>query len=704
LYLSVFFRKTFSIIFFCFFLLSGNLQAQEYCWPTDASRIITSSFGEYRPGHIHGGIDIKTWDKEGYKVFAIGGGSVVLLETSPYGYGRTIHLVLKNGIKVIYGHLSRFSDSFQHLIQKEQERKRRFAVKLIFKPGVLKVRKGELIGYTGSSGSGPPHLHFEVRDSKNRPFNPFLLGYYIQDTVPPTLKAIAVSPLSFGSHVDGDFKPEVFLLQKIEKGRYLLPKTIKVWGRIGIALSAFDRADGATNKFSVYKIKFFVDGKLVFSSQYDRFSLNKSREVNLDRDYRLHQWGLGLFQKLYHDAGNELPFYKPAGMEAGVLCCWDGKETLKQFPLVNLKNEEGPVFLEKGIHSIRIEAMDYFGNISEATGKLEMIPLSEIWVSAISHMTSQIKNSTSMGKNPLITVKKQFLDETIRLSVESTQPLPAVPHLSVRINSWKRTFAPLIPRSNKEFVGEIPIEEGVDGTMITEVRFFTEYGVEKIVRDTLEVFGISPEKGGTIVSSDDVCRVVFPEGSVYGYIVGSCRTNKLLFPNDILGRQYAVYPDDVPMKEKVKIAVSGLKYAERKNKLGIYQLSSKGEIDFVGNKWKRGKLTAWTENLGKFVVLRDTVPPDIFFIRPVPGARIRNQTPRVVAGFKDSLSGIYGEDNYIILLDSTRLIVEYDPEKNIAFCQIEEPLSAGTHTLEVIVSDRAGNTARRKSLFYVNPE
>ncbi|MEJ2628323.1 MAG: M23 family metallopeptidase, partial [bacterium] len=162
----------------CFFLgLTGLLFSQDLLWPTDASHLITSTFCEYRPGHFHAGIDIKTWSKTGYKIFAVGDGSVIRIKTSPYNYGRVLFLKLKNDMRIVYGHLSNFSPDIETLVRDEQKRLGRYSLDIHIPDGQLLVKKGDVLGYTGRSGTKAPHLHFEVRDENNQPFNPFIAGF-----------------------------------------------------------------------------------------------------------------------------------------------------------------------------------------------------------------------------------------------------------------------------------------------------------------------------------------------------------------------------------------------------------------------------------------------------------------------------------------------------------------------------------------------
>ena len=112
---------------------------------------ITSYFGyRYHPilhfTRFHAGLDIGAgW---GSPIVAAGDGQVVSAGWAG-GYGREVRIAHGGGIVSLYGHMS----------------------EIVAAPGSL-VRRGQLIGYVGSSGlSTGPHLHFEVRQA-GQPVNP----------------------------------------------------------------------------------------------------------------------------------------------------------------------------------------------------------------------------------------------------------------------------------------------------------------------------------------------------------------------------------------------------------------------------------------------------------------------------------------------------------------------------------------------------
>lgn len=104
---------------------------------------IVSGFGYrihpiYKTLRMHTGIDFAA--KTGTPVYATGDGTVVDPKGNESGYGIVCVINHGYGYQSLYGHLSR----------------------IIAKPG-QKVKRGQLIGYVGSSGmSTAPHCHYEV--------------------------------------------------------------------------------------------------------------------------------------------------------------------------------------------------------------------------------------------------------------------------------------------------------------------------------------------------------------------------------------------------------------------------------------------------------------------------------------------------------------------------------------------------------------
>ena len=355
----------------------GEQKTTQYLWPTNASRYLTSAFGEYRPRRFHMGLDIKTWGKIGYECFAVRPGYVWRVSVSPYGYGKSLYVRLDTGETAIYAHLSRFSKRIQALVEKEQQRTGRYRINLFLKSDMIPVHQGEVIGYSGQTGIGAPHLHFEIRDAANHPTNPLLKGYELPDKVNPIVRAVSFSPLDADSEVNGDYRPCIVAARWVGKGEYVLKEPVTFWGNVGLAVKAHDMSNVVPHRFGVYSLKLYVDDNLRFEYRYDRLGFETNFMVELERDYRQYRRGQGRFYKLYKDRFNAKTYYHPNREWAGVLTSASltalplisGDATSTNTATANMP-EAGALF--PGEHDFSIEVADFFGNISRVSGNLRV--------------------------------------------------------------------------------------------------------------------------------------------------------------------------------------------------------------------------------------------------------------------------------------------------------------------------------------------
>jgi len=337
-----------------------GVNAQGFIWPTDASKYLTSSFAEYRAGHFHAGIDIKTWGTVGYKVFAIADGYILRVLVSPFGYGKVIYHRLNSGETVIYAHLNGFNDAIEQIVKNEQRKVGEYRIDQYFRTNELPVKQGDLIAFSGATGIGEPHLHFEIRDKSNRPTNPFLYGYKVEDTIPPFISAVSVTPLNADARVNSDVVPFIVKPRRTNLGTYQIDDQFLVHGDIGFAIDCFDQANGVSNSFAVYQLKFYIDDKLIFGAVYNQFSYEQTHLIVFERDYRLLRRDLGIFQKLYKEPENELTFYSLDCDNLGIIHCE---------ALADANDADEALRYTFGLHQFRIEAVDFNGNLSTVQGE-----------------------------------------------------------------------------------------------------------------------------------------------------------------------------------------------------------------------------------------------------------------------------------------------------------------------------------------------
>src|SRR5210317_1265062 len=81
-----------------------------YLWPLSEAPVLTSTYGEHRANHFHGGIDLSTGQRNGLPVRAIADGYVIRVRASGVGYGRAVYQLLDDGNTAVYGHLDAFAE------------------------------------------------------------------------------------------------------------------------------------------------------------------------------------------------------------------------------------------------------------------------------------------------------------------------------------------------------------------------------------------------------------------------------------------------------------------------------------------------------------------------------------------------------------------------------------------------------------------
>jgi len=320
--------------------------------PVKIPVFLAGNFGELRPNHFHAGIDIKTQGKTGLPVFAAADGFISRIAISPVGYGNALYIDHPNGTTTVYGHLEKFFPPVAEYIRRIQYEKEQFAIDQIVPTGTFQVRKGEQIAWSGNAGSsGGPHLHFEIRRTKEEIIlNPLLFNMPVKDKLRPLIQCIMVYPVSEDASVNGKQTPQRFDVMKIKTGngyQLKINQAIPVYGKVGFGIQSVDLLDGNPNKCGIYSIKLSVDNQLIYSFKMDHFAIDESKYVNSHMDYAL---AINSGRRLYRtwlEPGNKLDIYDKVE-KRGIFNATDGK-----------------------IHQVSYEVSDVYGNTSVLSFKIQ---------------------------------------------------------------------------------------------------------------------------------------------------------------------------------------------------------------------------------------------------------------------------------------------------------------------------------------------
>ncbi len=283
------------------FRVSDTIRAAQFDLPMRIAPVLSANFGELRANHFHSGLDFKTQGVIGKNVYAVEEGWVSRISVTRYGYGKALYIDHPNGYTSVYGHLSQFAPRIDSVLKAAQYESQSYFQQLYFQPGEIPVGRGEKVAESGNTGgSGGPHLHFEIRETKTEePMDP-LLWYAdrVIDREKPQIYALAVYDFA---HSD---MPEPRVFEQFSDSL-----EIPVWGRVGLGLKAYDRMTDTRNIYGIQHLQLEVDGKTVFSQDLSRYSFDESRYINALTDYRLWVRGKTWFMKSFREPGNYLNVY-----------------------------------------------------------------------------------------------------------------------------------------------------------------------------------------------------------------------------------------------------------------------------------------------------------------------------------------------------------------------------------------------------------
>jgi hypothetical protein len=280
--------------------------------PLGIPLFLAGNFGELRSNHFHGGLDMKTQGKEGFKIYVAADGYVSRIKISPWGYGKTIYIDHPNGYTTVYAHLQRYKGEIANQINKHQHEIESWEFDWYPSDTLMKVKKGDVIALSGNTGgSGGPHLHFEIRETESEhPVNPLLFGFNIKDNIRPIIRSIVLTPLNDTSYVNNKRTPQRFLVTGATgnyKLKYATP--INAYGEIGIGIETIDKLNGVGNRNGIYSIELINNSATIFKSEMKEFSFDESRALNSLIDYKYFLREKVRFQRSYIEANNPLSIY-----------------------------------------------------------------------------------------------------------------------------------------------------------------------------------------------------------------------------------------------------------------------------------------------------------------------------------------------------------------------------------------------------------
>jgi len=708
----------------------------DYLWPTDASIRMSSGFAEYRRTHFHAGIDISTNGQRGYRVYASRDGYISRVYISPYGYGKMLHVTHSDGFITAYAHLQKFSDSIEEFARTVQYANEQYPIDTTLDTQLLPLRKGDVIAYTGDTGIGAPHLHFEVRDKMFNPINPLRfpgITDRIQDNIPPELQRIGFIPLNHRSRVNHDVRPWNGSVSRLSSNRYRSTKAIHLDGTIGMLIKGSDRVNSSYHRNGIYQLELYLNDSLIYRSRLDQISANESRQIALFYDWPSVLGGEGRFQKLFVEKGNRLPLYNRQPEGFGIIdtrTIAEGRHRLRvvatdiqgnrseldvpvtcsRIPVIALRKDHDTLFVNTdttdAIKTITVSTR----RMSEAAWSnriytisdlqhtqggyvLPMLSLANEDIKVVATNTHDVSSDpkfimplNSAGTRGALTIEKEIIRNYLAVRLSSPHPFTKHPVVSIE-DDRQRHAVETFSVNDRIAVGTFPL------SLLTgdDLRIFAEAqvsGTLTTTSDRLRLYQVTPAEGRTIALDDSTLVVMFAPETVYD-------TLYLQITRDEEG--YSLLPKDVLLKNGVWVR-HRIPENLRASHAGLF-IRDDGERRLIG-KWNPRDTTYLegesTRLLGDLSVVEDTVPPSMSSLR------VSATQSRLRFSFRISDDGAGVRPNgFRITAGGELFIAEYDPYKRLIHFEGMHGLPGGTHHLVIQAEDRLGNTTELTRSFSI---
>ncbi len=632
--------------------------------PIRGALILNGGFGDYRGGHFHAGFDFGTRRRVGRPVLAPENGWIERVRSSGVGYGRALYLRTRDGRTLEFGHLDAFAGSLALFVESAKDSTGQYEQDLWPSRGRFPVRAGDLIGWTGESGAGGPHLHFEIRRG-DVAYHPSRAGLAIADLVPPTLVDLTLEPLDDVSLVEGGYTPHTVSLAR--------PDTLRAIGRLRAIVQAYDQTAQGGARTAPWCVGLEWDGHRT-ECRFDSVSwatdmpeadyVYDAGRVNGRKGLVL--WSTAAFRPrvLRADA--------PNGEEAGTIEIRPGDppRTL----LMWARDLAGGVVKRRVV--LRATAPPPRSNPGWWRGEA---PWSDAAVAFASLPGRFLRVGIPAGAG------KGRLDVQIGDEARSA---------TRGGGDWSATIA--VPQIADHRTVRLPLALRAD----REAATASERAGFVWARHASAVDSFSLEDESGEVRVDFGIGSIFEEATVLTYALPVGEPKGL----SAVGRSWKVEPATLPLRRSARIAIA-VPAGASLDRVGLYRLEA-GRWRWVGAR--RDSVTRAVSGdarrLGCFALFRDGVGPRVALLEPAAPPVSRGPYSRwaVEASVSDEGSGVDAGESYFEI-DGRKAPTEWDPDAGRLRWRPAKPPARGKHTFVLVAADRAGNTTRTPGTIRMGP-
>ncbi len=642
-------------------------------WPLGYLTRITSQFCEYRGVRFHGGVDFSTYRRRGLPVRAAADGYIYRIKYAHAGLGKALYVKHAGGLITVYGHLLRFENRYLHLedlVARLQRKtgKKYFGDYYLEKP--LFVRKGQVIAYSGSSGAGPAHLHFEVRKGESRPVNPLVYLPAFRGKEVRVREVVFITG-DWTSHAG--YKRGLMRLFPVKAGphSYRVRNPIPVEGCFRLAVRAYEKC-GST--CGLLRVEAFFDGKPVYTWEARSFSYSENYRAGY------------IYNLLFSRSGRF--YYNIPALNLPPLCVKEGIHTLTLY----LKGSaERPARLELRL----VHSPGFYARLRKEEGKLKLDVAEGFRVKARCLVKGRWVRLMLRGRELSLPDGAVFLQVkgyrngfsspwiTLPLENPEKEAKGPQPRLSLFATlGWKKLEAdfPFVLPGFPSFCSQqrcwaiLPPDYPLG-----EFKIYTAEGVRRVkLRE--KVFSLPG-------------RADFG----FGYIEAAQQSYFRTFPLSVreidpgeselpvASRAVRIMPLEVGLAKPAEV---GFYLSRPGSKMAVFmRRSGNGSWICLRSRVLADRVVARTRQFGDFVVMEDTEPPLIKPLFPKPGRTYRKVSV-IKAIVRDEGCGVDPERIYFYI-DGKRYVPDHDWDSGLAEQPVE--LSPGLHRLLIIAYDFKGN-------------
>jgi len=623
--------------------------------------VVSGGFGEYRIGHFHAGFDLSTNRRVGKPVRAPETGWVERVRCSGVGYGRSVYLRAADGRTFQLGHLDAYAPAIDAYVRKAQAGDGQYEQDLWPKPNEIRVRAGDVVAWSGESGAGGPHLHFEIRRG-DVAYHPQRAGLVVADRNPPAIPRITLEPLDDSSAVRGVSGPITIPLAP-------RADTLRAIGRLRVIVDARDGIWSGVDRMAPWSTGITWRGRTT-ECRFDSVSwATDMPEGDYLHDAGRVTGGKGLV--LWAPAGYRPRFLRsdaPLTEEAGTLRLRPGDppETLAVWARDLGGNEvRRAVVLRPGAAPPPARPAFWKGDSSwaEAPGDFASLP------------GGRVRWSLPAGLAPQ-GVDLQIGATGQRATRAGDLWCATFPYPGLRLGRAVR-----VPLAMRASSGPHPDSGG----MVT--------GAGLDAADSLE---LSLDGNRLLVPAG----ALFEEGFLFAVRGGAGPSARGL---ERLSGAWRVEPSTMPLRRPARVTLAAPAGA-RLDRVGVCRLDGDG-WSWVGAQRDsvRRAVTAETRRLGTFALFRDTTSPRIVLGRPPSRAATKPYSRWALeAAVTEEGSGVDARASWFEV-DGARVPTEWDPEAGRLRWRPAHPPRRGTHRVLLVAADHAGNAVRTNGSFRVGP-